>query len=373
MPALSHTFVTGARDDPRTLVVIFLRGGADGLALVPPVGDDAYHVARPTIGVATREAMRLDDRFALHPRLATLAPLFHEGDLGIVHAVGSEDESRSHFEAQDFMEHGGTVAGGWLGRFLRTRNGASSALSAVAMGTELPESLRGAPTTAVVRSLDEFAFGGESSAMLAALERLYAHGPGPLSAALGGAARDTIAALHRIEQMRDELGGPANGAAYPADDFGAGLAQVARLIKAQVGLAVATVDLGGWDSHFTQSALIEPLMDRLARGLVAFRQDIGRPALATTTVVAMTEFGRRVTANASLGTDHGRGSVMLVLGDGAEGGRVRGRWPGLTANVLDGPGDVPVTTNYRDVLAPILVRHGSVSLERVFPGWKASA
>ena len=361
---------SGERDDPRTLVVVFLRGGADGLALVPPVGDDAYHVARPTIGVTQRDAVKLDDRFALHPRLALLAPLFHNGDLGIVHAVGSDDVTRSHFDAQDRMEHGGVTGGGWLGRFLRARHGAgSSALSAVAIGTELPESLRGAPSAAALRSLDEFTLGSESDALISALESLYHRHSGPLAMSLGPAARDTFAALRRLQQLRDEPAAPANGAQYPANEFGSGLAQVARLIKGQVGLSVATIDLGGWDSHFTQGAVIEPLMDTLARGLSAFRHDLSRDALASTTVVVMTEFGRRVAENTSFGTDHGRGSVMLLLGAAANGGSVRTNWPGLESKLLDGPGDLPVTLDYRTVIVPILEQHGVPDAARVFPDW----
>ncbi len=367
---MTSLWSSGVRDDRRTLVVVFLRGGADGLALVPPIGDDAYHLARPTLGVRARDAIRLDDRFSLHPRLAPLAPLFHDGTLGVVHAVGSDDTTRSHFEAQDLMEHGGDGGGGWLGRFLRERNGAQpGALSAVALGEEFPESLRGAPSVTVMRSLDDFAVDHDDEPMLRALESLYDADTMALGGRLAPAARDTLAALRRLTQLRASPLRPRAGADYPADDFGRDLAEVARLIKGRVGVAVATVDLGGWDSHVAQGTLIEPLMERLARGLAAFHHDLGREALAGVTVVVMTEFGRRVAENASFGTDHGRGSMMLVLGDGAEGGRVRARWPGLESKLLDGPGDVPVTTDYREVLAPLLARHGARAVARIFPGW----
>lgn len=363
----------GERDDRRTLVVVFLRGGADGLALVPAIGDDAYHVARPTIGITSRDALALDDRFALHPRLAPLAPLFREGALGVVHAVGSDDTTRSHFEAQDRMEHGGAGAGGWLGRFLRARDGGTQgALSAVAMGQEYPESLRGAPSVAVMRSLDDFAFASGGAPMLRALASLYGTETRALGGRLASAAHDTVAALHRIAALRAAPIRPRLGADYPDDDFGRSMAEVARLIRGRVGLSVATVDLGGWDSHFTQGTLLDPLMDRLARALVAFHADLGVEEMANVSVVVMTEFGRRVAENASFGTDHGRGSVMFVLGAGAEGGRVRARWPGLEAGVLEGPGDVPVTTDYREVLAPILRLHGVPEVGAVFPDWRAA-
>jgi uncharacterized protein (DUF1501 family) len=359
-------FVTGNGDDRQTLVVIFLRGGADGLSLVPPLADDDYHRARPRLGVSERDGLRLDDVFGLHPRLAALHPLFTDGSLAIVHGAGSEDTTRSHFEAQDLMEHGGVAAGGWLGRFLRYRGGRPpGALSAVVVGTELPESLRGAPSAAVLRSLDDFALGGEAEPFVRALGQLY----GARRDALGAAGRDTLDAVRRIDALRTSPYAPARGAEYPDDDFGRALVQVARLIKAQVGLEAASVDLGGWDSHFTQSAIVEPLMTRLATGLAAFARDLG-PAMRTTTVVVMTEFGRRVVENASFGTDHGRGSTMFVLGGGVRGGRVLGAWRGLGADVLEGPGDVPVTVNYRNVLAPILAHHGPLSvLDRIFPAF----
>ncbi len=348
------------------LVVIFLRGGADGLALVPPTGDDAYYRARPILGIRPDRALDLDGTFGLNPALASLKPIYDDGALAIVHAAGSEDSSRSHFEAQDLMEHGGLAAGGWLGRFLRFRTEpASGALSTIALGKTLPESLRGAPAATVMQSLDDFSLGPDSPALLPRLARLYARESGEL----GRAARDTLEALHRIESLRAQPYRPARGAAYPDGDFGRGLTQVARLIKARVGLQAATVDLGGWDSHLAQDSLLEPLMTRLSQGIAAFRRDLG-DAMATTSVVVMTEFGRRVRENASLGTDHGRGSVMFVAGGRVRGGRVVGEWPGLEVDVLEGPGDVPVVHNYRDVLAPVLRRHGAGDdLSRIFPDY----
>ncbi len=367
---ISSPWLSPLRDDRRALVVVFLRGGADGLSLVAPVGDDAYHRARPTLGVRATAATRLDARFALHPQLSSLAPLFHDGALGIVHAVGSSDTTRSHFEAQDLMEHGGADGGGWLGRFLRARTlGPSGALSAVAVGTSLPESLRGAPSAAVLQSLAEFGMTPDDGAMLAAIESLYERYEGPLSVPLAATSRETVAALRRLDALRRQPAAPAHGADYPDDDFGRGLADIARLIRAQVGLSVATLDLPGWDSHFAQGTLLDPLMDRLTRGLVAFHTDLGREWWASTTVVVMTEFGRRVAENSALGTDHGRGSVMLLMGAAVDGGRVTARWPGLEAGVLDGPGDVPVTTDFRDVLAPLLAWHGVADTSAVFPGW----
>ncbi len=359
------------RDDPRTLVVIFLRGAADGLTLVAPVEDDNYHKFRPRLAVKKSEAVPLDGLFGLHPLLRPLESAWKEGDLVIAHGAGGESDTRSHFEAQDLMEHGGLAAGGWLGRFLRARGSSGGPLSAVALSPTLPEMLSGAPSAAAIQSIGEFALGKDLKAEFPReLERLYAleQDGKPLGAALRAAAVSTFEAIHRIEAI-DAKANPANGASYDEkDDFAQGLRQIALLIKGNLGLDAASIDLDGWDSHFTQKTLIEPLMRRLASGLAAFRQDLGA-RMATTTVVVMTEFGRRVAENASFGTDHGRGGAMFVLGGGVKGGRVLGGWPGLNPEILDGPGDLPVWNNYRNLLAPVLQRHGAEpsSLARIFP------
>lgn len=362
-----QTFISGQADQKRTLVVAFLRGGADGLNMVAPLDDDGYFKARPRIAISRQKSVRLDDAFGLNPLLQGLEPLWKEGALAIVHAVGSEDTTRSHFEAQDLMEHGGIVAGGWLGRFLRNRPGATSgALSAVAIGAQMPECLRGAPAATVMRALDEFSMGKNSAPIQRQLAGLYQKQGG----VLGLAGRDTLDALSRIEHLRNTPYSAAHGAIYEKDDFAQGLRQIARLIKARVGLEAASIDLSGWDSHFQQGTIMDPRMTQLGKGLAAFYRDLGSE-MENTTVVVMTEFGRRVVENSAFGTDHGRGSVMFVAGAGVRGGRVLGRWPGLSDAVLEGPGDLPVTTNYRDVLAPILQRHGaSDDLTRIFPEFK---
>jgi uncharacterized protein (DUF1501 family) len=358
--------LTGNGDERQTLVVVFLRGGADGLNLVAPLDDDGYYRARPRIAISKKNAVPLDSFYGLNPLLKKLEPAYQDGALAIVHAAGSEDDTRSHFEAQDLMEHGGITGGGWLGRFLRAQNrGTSGPLAAVAMGKAVPECLRGAPSATVLQSLDDFSLGNNRPRLTQALARLY----GLQTDALADAARDTLDAIQRVEQLRNTLYRPANGAEYARDDFSRGLLQIARLIKARVGLQAASLDLGGWDSHFSQSLIMDPLITRLAGGLSAFYQDLG-PEMSHTTVVAMTEFGRRVEENSAFGTDHGRGSVMFVMGGGIKGGRVLGKWPGLSREVLEGPGDLPVTTNYRNVLAPILQRHGAGDkLNQVFPNF----
>jgi len=357
------------RDDPCTLVVVFLRGAADGLTLVAPVGDDNYHKFRPRLAVRKKDAFMLDGFFGLHPNLSALEPAWKEGDLCIVHGVGGESDTRSHFEAQELMEHGGPAAGGWLGRFLRSQRQTASPLSAVALAPTLPELLSGAPAAAAFESLEEFSLGGRGrnekvpAEFARELRRLYELEPD----ALRDAARNTFDAIARIEAI-DRHAIPGNAAGYDEhDSFAQGLRQVAQLIQADVGLDAASVDLGGWDSHFTQKTLIEPLMLRLAKGLAAFRKDLGS-RMATTTVVVMTEFGRRVAENSAFGTDHGRGSAMFVMGGGVRGGRIIGPWPGLTPEMLDGPGDLPVWNNYRNVIAPVLTRHGApADLSKIFP------
>jgi len=353
------------RDDRRTLVVIFLRGAADGLTLVAPVADDNYHKFRPRLAVGKADAVPLDDVFGLHPNLRPLEAAWKDGDLAIVHGAGGESDTRSHFEAQDLMEHGGVAAGGWLGRYLRARGASQSPLAAVA----LSESLSGAPSAAAFESLREFAItdgrkGVRKEDFARAVQRLYALEAG----ALRDAAATTFEALHRIEAI-DVNATPDNGATYENRyPFSQGLRQIAQLIRADVGLDAASIDLGGWDTHFTQQTVIEPLMRQLADGLAAFRRDLG-PRMASTTVVVMTEFGRRVAENSAFGTDHGRGGVMFVMGGGVKGGRVLGGWPGLKPEMLEGPGDLPVWNNYRNILAPVLARHGAepASLAQIFP------
>ncbi len=364
-----QALITGNGDARQTLIVVFLRGAADGLALVPPIEDDAYYKARPRIGIAKKDAVKLDGFFGLHPNLAALAPAFAEGELAIIHSAGSEDQSRSHFEAQDLMEHGGVAAGGWLGRFLRARPApASGALACVAVGKALPECLLGAPTVTVMQTLNDFALGAKTPGLRPELERLYAMEKGQL----GLAARDTFDALVRIDAMRATAYQPGNGATYGTDEFSDGLRQLARLIKADVGLEAASIDVDGWDSHFTQQTVLPPLVTKLATGLAAFRQDLGA-RMATTTVVVMTEFGRTVQENSAFGTDHGRGGVMFVMGGGVRGGKVYGEWRGLgqleQRGLSDSYADLPVRNNYRNVLAPILQRHGAVpeQLARIFP------
>ena len=366
--------------NPATLVCVFLRGGADTLNLVAPCGDDQYYKLRPTLSVLAPSnnvdaGVRLDDFYAFHPMLRALYPLFAEGRLGIVQAVGSDNPSGSHFEAQDQMEHGEAygvqIGGGWLGRYMRTRSRAMTPLSAVSIGTTVPESLRGAPSGSAIHSVDEIRISnnsGDPRAVSAALSAMYGAEVGLLTQP----GRATLDLLTRVEALRGTGYKPEGGADYPGSDFGMGLREIARLIKANMGLEVACIDLGGWDTHFfqgTTSGFQAGSIDELARGLAAFDTDLKSYRSQVTTVV-MTEFGRRVYENGSLGTDHGRGFALMAIGDKINGGRVIGEWPGLIEEESEGPGGLRIRYDYRSVLWELLVEvMGCRSVDKVFPNF----
>lgn len=327
------------------IVVVFLRGGADGLALVSPIGDP--HFDREVSGPP------LDERFALHPGLAPLLPLFRRGLMGVVHAIGSQDATRSHFDAQDRMESG-DGAGGWIARCLQER--AQAPWSAVALGTQPPESLRGAPF-AVFEELDELRL--PSDAFHAALTASYAGDSRQEVFRAGGDALRALASLRELPARNLE--------AYPDDPFGRHMAELARLVRSGSAPEFACVSHDGWDTHVMQDELLSNRAEVLAGSLVAFLSDLGGHA-GQVSIVVMTEFGRRAELNASLGTDHGRGSVLFALGRGVHGGSVLGRWPGIHPEALEPPGDLAVTTDYRDALFELVASRG-YDAERVFDGY----
>ena len=347
----------------RTLVTVFLRGGADGLSLVPPHGDPHYRRHRPTLaleppGVSEHSCLDLDGFFGLHPAMAPMMDSWREGRLALVQAVGSDDETRSHFEAQDQLERGGasgqSPAGGWLARYLLELGG-GGAMDALAFGPTLPESLRGAPGAVAIGSLADLPLLGERGGSFSdQLRRL--HGTHDELGLAGRAALEAMARLAELTPM-------ATSARYPDGSLGVGLADVARLVRAGIGPRVACLDSHGWDTHFVQGGARGLLADRageLASALAAFDEDLGS-ARDDVVVVVMTEFGRRAQQNASLGTDHGHASVMMVLGSKIRGGQVHGRWPGLDDEQLVGPGDLAVTSDYRSVLREVLLVSGGIS------------
>ncbi len=373
---------TAPRGD--VLICVFLRGAADALNMIVPHGENFYYQQRPTLAIprpddpkveAGLRTLDLDGFFGLHPALVSLLPAWQAGHLAAIHAVGSPDESRSHFEAMELMERGIAQKSGpptgWLGRHLATLDTSNhSPLRGVTVGEMVARSLRGPVPTTALRSIADFHLGGDPRAiaeMQAVLASLYSLGD-PLDP-LALEAMDTLAAVNALDPFGYQ---PAHSAVYPDDEFGLGLRQVAILIKAEVGLEVACLDVGGWDTHFAQGSsegLMASLLKNLADGLSAFYQDLSDQT-DRLLVVIMSEFGRRLRENGSLGTDHGHGGLMLLLGGHIVGGKVHGLWPGLAPEQLIGPGDLAATTDYRDVLAEIILRRlNNPNLETIFPGY----
>jgi len=391
--ALADLTLNPGRREPEgdVLVTIFLRGGADGLNMVVPHQESEYHKHRPVLGIAApkdgkvagnQRAVDLDGFFGLHPSLNPFLPLFKEGKLGIVHAVGSGDQTRSHFEAMSAMERGlftdatGTSSG-WIARHLTATAGKNnSPLRAIALSSIMPDALRGYLNASAVNSITDFRLDlpvaqkeqSANKAVVDALKDLYGEGKDLMA----HAGNETLAVLDSLNRLNPEQYQASNGAVYPEGELGRGLKQVACLVKGGVGLEVACLDKGGWDTHYVQggsAGLQAGLLDELSRSVSAFAQDLGK-SMDRVTLVVMTEFGRRLHENNSLGTDHGRASVMFLLGGGVNGGKVHGEWPGLAERQLEPPGDLRVTTDYRDVLAEVLAKRvGNKELGSVFPGY----
>lgn len=352
----------------KTLVVILQRGAVDGLSMVPPVGEKAYFDLRPTIAVDKKQSKPLDGPFALHPSLAGLLPLWANKSLAVVHAVGSTDPTRSHFDAQDYLETGtpGTKStdDGWLARALASKKGQGS-LRAVALSPTLPRILRGDKDAVAFATLDAFAVVGKGAGTF---ESMY---DGALDEALRGAGKEAFAAMHALEAAKVGSIAPANGAKYPEGPLGKRLRQIAQLIRAEVGVEVAVTDCGGWDTHVNQKPQLDRRLSELGDALAAFATDLGN-RMADVCVVTATEFGRTVKENGSAGTDHGHGSVMLVMGGGVRGKRVLGKWKGL-GDLYEGR-DLPVTTDHRAVFSEILRVHlGHPDPSAVFAGHAAPA
>ncbi|HEY1015940.1 MAG TPA: DUF1501 domain-containing protein [Herpetosiphonaceae bacterium] len=372
----------GPRGD--VLIVIFLRGAADALNMVVPHGEAAYYEQRPTIGIARPDDGRaargertidLDGFFGFHPALRPLLPAWEDGQLAIVHACGAPDESRSHFKAMELMERGVSdergPASGWIGRHLASLDtGNQSPLRALGLGAQPPRSLSGQVPASALRSITDVHLSQDPRAALrmqAALAALYA-GDAPLSAV----GRETLEILDTLTKLDPAGYVPARGASYPETEFGLGLRQIAMLIKAEAGLEVAALDLGNWDTHFAQGGsggLMAGMLAELAAGLAALHADLS-DYQDRLSVVTMSEFGRRLQENASLGTDHGHGGLLLLMGANLAGGRVHGPWPGLAPEQLIGPGDLAVTTDYRDVLGELCARRlNNQALGEIFPGY----
>jgi uncharacterized protein (DUF1501 family) len=358
----------------KVLVAIFQRGAADGLNIVIPHADPLYYPLRPTIAIPRRRVIDLDGFFGLHPALAPLKPVFDQKRLAVVHAAGSPDPTRSHFDAQDYMESGtpGVKAtrDGWMNRAVASAPGTPSPLRAVSFGPRLPRSLRGSGAAVAIDRLSEFKLADSASS--GAIQSLYSRVAGP---ALRGAAGDTFAAISALQSLERRPYQPAHGAVYPPSRLGESLCQIACLIKADLGLEVAFAEIGGWDHHANEVAAdpsegaLANLLGGFGQALAAFDRDLGS-RMEDVAVVTLSEFGRTARENGSRGTDHGHANCIFVMGGAIQGGRVAGRWPGLDAGSLYEGRDLAVTTDFRDVLGELVARHlGKADLGAVFPGY----
>ncbi|HEY0639733.1 MAG TPA: DUF1501 domain-containing protein [Pseudonocardiaceae bacterium] len=358
-----------------TLVVVFLRGGMDGLSVLVPAEDPHLLAARPQIAVRGGSLLPLDRGFGLHPALAPLHRYWGTKQFTAVPALSTPDLSRSHFQAQDCLERGGSstdaAAGGWLDRVLQEL-GPGTTFRGIAEGSTLPRSLVGSQGALALRGVESFTLGGWDGVhdrTKAALATLYTGFEHPLAAQ----ATTTLAALETAERLAAADYRPA--VEYPDDGFSKSLANIAQLVKSDVGLRVACVDLGGWDMHTGLGTVdngdMQRMLTSLGNALGAFAADLG-DKLNDVTLVTMTEFGRRIEENANRGTDHGHGAVALLLGGGLDGGTVHGNWQGLAPEVRD-HGDVPGSNDYRNLLGEVVSSRlglGADALARVFPGHK---
>jgi uncharacterized protein (DUF1501 family) len=360
---LSGTGFAAPKSD-RVLVTIFQRGAMDGLSAVIPFGEKRYAELRPTLAVRRETAIDLDGFFGLHPALKPLHPMWESKQLAAIHATGSPDPTRSHFDAQDFMESGTpgrkTTRDGWLNRAMGPRAKASP-VRAVSMGGTLARSLRGANPAVAVNTIAGFKVQDGAQAEFLSM---YSQST---DAVLQGTGRDTFEAVKLLESINKRAA--ASGVTYPASRLGQSLQQIATLIKAGVGLEVAFADTLGWDTHIGQAPVLQGLMADFAQSLAAFHEDLGA-RMADVTVISMSEFGRAVKENGNRGTDHGRGNVMFALGGDVAGGKVYGQWPGLELEQLYERRDLAVTTDFRDVLAAAVARQtGPAEMGKIFPGY----
>ncbi len=400
---------TSAQASGKKLVVLFQRGAADGLNLVVPYREAAYYAMRPTIAIPQSQVLDLNGSFGLHPALQPLLPLYRSGHMAVIHAVGSPDPSRSHFDAQDFMESGTpgvkTTQDGWLNRALQTedrsRQRSETAFRAIALGAQVPRTLAGSVPAIAIGDVQDFAVGGRQAnrprmvvtnapvqagairanavqpdAVSQSFEAMYAGSLTPrrddaVDAVLHGTGAETFEAVKMLKATDPAHYVPANGAVYPKSPFGNDMRQIAQLMKANLGVEAAFADIGGWDTHQNQGGVQGQLAGRLSdfsQGIAAFWQDLGNGA-ENVVLVTMSEFGRTAHQNGTGGTDHGHANVMFVLGGSVKGGRVYGRWPGLAPEQLNEGRDLVVTTDFRQVLGEAAFKTlGSRNMEMVFPG-----
>ena len=362
----------------KALVVVFQRGAMDGLNAVIPFKDRAYYSLRQSIAIAEpasgeNRAIDLDGFYALHPALAPLKSIYDKGHLAIVHAAGSPNNTRSHFDAQDYMEIGTpgikSTPDGWLNRYLNEKKKDESPFRGVAVTPQLPRILVGNAPALTLSSIEEFRLRNE--AMAGSLQRLYATTADSLFRFSG---QNLFAAMNDLKQVQTKI--PASSERYPNGRLGAGLGQIARLIKANVGLEIAFTEIEGWDTHVNQGGATGQMANRLkelAEGLAAFYRDIG-DRMDDVVLLTMSEFGRTARENGNRGTDHGHANVMFALGGAVRGGKVYCRWPGIAPELLYEGRDLNLTTDFRSVCGEVIARHlGQKDLSRIFPGFRAPA
>ena len=375
----------GATAGKKRLVVLFQRGAADGLNIVVPHGEQAYYSMRPSIAIprprGSEGAIDLNGFFGLHPSMTSFKPLWDSGHLAIVHAAGSPDNTRSHFDAQDYMESGTpglkATEDGWLNRaILGVNEEKPSPFRAVAMGGALPRTLAGSAPAVAMGNIREFAVGGRGPAGNVASSSFEAMYEQSVDTVLHGTGNETFEAVKMLKSADPEKYVPAAGARYPNGRFGDSLRQVAQLIKANLGVEVAFADIGGWDHHVNEGSVqgqIANLTREFSQAIAAFWTDLGDLG-EDTVIVSMSEFGRTARENGNRGTDHGHANVMFVLGGPVKGGKVYGQWPGMQQEHLYEGRDLAVTTDFRQVLSEAVYHHlGNKELEKVFPSFdKAS-
>ena len=380
-PAFLERTAEAAASRRKILIAIFQRGAVDGLNMIVPFGERDYYAARPSIAIprpgADDGAIDLDGFFGLHPRLAPLKPLWDARQLAIVHASGSADPTRSHFDAQDYMETATpgvkSTQDGWLNRYLHAREHAEATpFRAVALSGQLPRALHGKAPALALSQIGQFGIraGQATELMQASFESEYAAAADKVLNRTGAQAFEAVRMLKAADPARYQ---PANGAEYPRSGYGDALRQIAQLVKADVGLEVAFAEAGGWDTHANQGASVGELARRLddfARGIAALTRDLG-DRMADVVVLTMSEFGRAVAENGNRGTDHGHGNAMMIIGgQHVRGGKVYGRWPGLAREQRYDGRDLAVTTDFRSVFAEVVRGHLGVADTRgIFPGF----
>jgi uncharacterized protein (DUF1501 family) len=370
--AMAQGTASGSSKDRPILIAIFQRGAADGISVVPPFGDRSYVSARPQIAVpaprngGAETAIDLDGFFGLHPSLSPLKSIYDEGHLAVVHAVGSPDNTRSHFDAQDYMEAGApgnkSVSDGWLNRYMQgSPRTDATAFRAMALDANMPRSLMGPAPALSLSKIQDFDVRGNprqsaGNDLYSAFEAMWHN--------------STFDAVKMLKNANPQRFQPENGARYPGGQFGQGLLQMSQLIKADIGLEVGFLDIGGWDTHANQANQLTQRLREYGEALGAFYRDLG-DKMRNVVVLTMTEFGRSIKQNGSGGTDHGHASALFVMGGPVKGGKVYGKWPGLATDQLFEGRDLALTTDFRNVFMEILKKHmRATDTTRVFPGWQ---